>query len=249
MIRVKICGLVRRDDMLGAVEAGADALGFVFASGSPRRADPEVVATIVPELPDGVAAIGVFRDQCPHYVRDIAAFCRLDAVQLHGREDAEYIQQLGLGALQVVTLGRAGRSANLALGRGPFLLDGERPGSGQTVDWSQARRIARCTRLVLAGGLDPLNVGAAVSMVRPWGVDASSGLESSPGCKDGQKMRAFVARARAADARAADACALGGSPRTRPAPEQDANQRGKPADQDGKRAWITGWPPLERETA
>jgi phosphoribosylanthranilate isomerase len=210
VIRVKICGLTRRDDVLWALDAGADAVGFVFAQESPRRADPGVVAGVIAELPTEVITVGVFRDQDWGLVRRLTQACGLGLVQLHGDEDAAGARALGVPVLKAMALvpgdaddpATAGRIARY--GNGPVLLDAASPGSGRTADWAQARRVARCRKVVLAGGLGPHNVAAAIAAVGPWAVDASSGLESVPGVKDPEKVRAFVARARAAGDRYLD---------------------------------------------
>jgi phosphoribosylanthranilate isomerase len=207
--RIKICGLTRLDDALLAAELGADALGFVFAPGSRRRADPEAVSRIVEALPPYVTAVGVFMDQPAREVRSIAESCRLDLVQLHGSEDQAYVDGLGLKTLKSVSLAR--REDVEVLARyprlGAFLLDAvsgsERGGTGVTFDWSWAAEAGRYGRIVLAGGLHPGNVADAIRVVSPWAVDVCSGTETSAGVKDPEKLRAFVHNVRRADALAA----------------------------------------------
>ena len=196
--RVKICGLTRRDDALWAAEAGADALGFVFAPRSRRRADPEVVARTVGELPPFVTAVGVFQDQPPEEVRGVVRGCGLGLAQLHGAEDAAYAANLGVPVLKAVGLGRREDLALLDAypGLSAFLLDAPVGGSGRNFDWEWAVEAGRRARIVLAGGLNPDNVAEAVLRVRPWAVDTCTGTEKSPGLKDPEKVRLFIERAK-----------------------------------------------------
>lgn len=198
--KVKICGLTRRDDALWAAEAGADALGFVFAPQSRRRADPETVARTVGELPPFVTAVGVFQNQPLEEVRGVVRGCGLGLAQLHGAEDAAYVAALGVPVLKAMGLGRREDLALLDAypGLSAFLLDAPVGGSGQTFDWGWAAEASRRARIVLAGGLTPDNVAEAVRRVRPWAVDTCSGTEASPGLKDPEKVRLFVERAKGA---------------------------------------------------
>jgi phosphoribosylanthranilate isomerase len=203
--RIKVCGLTRREDALYAAALGVDALGFVFAASSRRRADTGTVAAIVAELPPFVTAVGVFQDQPAAEVRRIAAECRLDLVQLHGSEGSAYIRDLGLKVLVAVSLTRREDLARLREypAACAFLLDagagGARGGSGRTFDWEWAVEAKKFGRVVLAGGLGPGNVAEAVRRVRPWAVDAASGTEVTPGQKDPEKLRRFVERIREVD--------------------------------------------------
>ena len=199
--RVKVCGLVRRDDALRAADLGADALGFVFAPGSRRRADPERVARIVEELPPFVVAVGVFRDQPVDEVRAVARACRLDLVQLHGSEAMAYIRELGLPVLKAFGVGPGWDPEALEPYRalGAFLLDAPGGGTGRTIPWEAARRARVYGRVVLAGGLHAGNVAEAVRFARPWAVDAASGTEAAPGIKDPVKLAAFLRAVREAD--------------------------------------------------
>jgi phosphoribosylanthranilate isomerase len=208
-VRVKICGIARPGWALAAAEAGADAVGLVFAEG-PRRVTPEVAAEIVRALPPWVTPVGVFVDEPPERVLAVARAVGLGAVQLHGDEPPEAMAALGtMKVIKAVRIGspgdlaaaRAWRERARALGRPPdaYLVDalvpgGPRGGTGRLADWSSARQLAEegFRPLVLAGGLGPENVAEAVRTVRPWGVDGSSGLESAPGVKDPARMRAFV---------------------------------------------------------
>jgi len=199
--RVKICGLTRREDVLYAVEAGADAVGFVFGPRSRRRADPETVASIVADLPPFVTAVGVFQNQPLEEVREIMARCRLGLAQLHGSEDLAYAQALGAPFLKAVSLSCREDLAELRRfpGAGAFLLDTGTGGTGRSFDWAWAVEAQRVARIVLAGGLTPDNVAAAVRQVRPWAVDCCSGTEAIAGVKDPEKVRRFIAGAKGCD--------------------------------------------------
>lgn len=212
VVRVKICGLTHRDDALHAVECGADALGFVFAPRSRRRAEPAAVARIVAEVPRGVATVGVFQDQPLAVVREIVLGCGLDVAQLHGAEDSAYVRDLALPVLKAVGMLAPDDVARLAdyPGLGVFLLDAAHVefaaggglirtgGTGTPFDWSWATTARRCGRIVLSGGLRPDNVADAVRVARPWAVDVATGTESGPGRKDPALVREFVRRARRA---------------------------------------------------
>ena len=209
MVRVKICGITNPDDAAAAVEAGADALGFVFHRKSPRYVEPQVVKAIVASLPPFILPIGVFVNEEPKVVRDLMDACGLALVQLHGDESAGYCETLGRPVVKAI--GLKDRASLLALaeykGRAQvrgFLLDAFAPdlygGTGHTTNWSIASEIAKSMTVILAGGLTPENVAAAIGTVRPYAVDVSSGVEATPGNKDHVKMRAFVQAAKLAPA-------------------------------------------------
>ncbi|GIU83346.1 MAG: N-(5'-phosphoribosyl)anthranilate isomerase [Acidimicrobiales bacterium] len=197
---VKICGITSEDDALLAVALGADAVGFVFAP-SPRQIAPVLARDIARRLPPEVLTVGVFRDEAPERVVEIVHSAGLDAVQLHGHEtvaDATYVKQRVRVLIQAFT---AGDPAVERAGEYPadaYLLDGPVPGSGRVFDWTLTEALPVGSRLILAGGLDPENVQEAVSRVRPWGVDVSSGVERAPGRKDPIKLKEFIERARRA---------------------------------------------------
>lgn len=200
MIRVKICGLRRIEDAMLAAELGADALGFVFWPSSPRFLDPEGARAIVAALPPFVTTVGVFVDQPEGYVADVARLLNLGAVQLHGEEVVESYGSLSGRVIKSVAV-RDGQDCLAAVSAVPagatVLLDAHDPirrgGTGRTVDWTQAASAARLRPVILSGGLTADNVGDAVRTVRPYAVDVSSGVESSPGIKDPEKLRALFA--------------------------------------------------------
>ena len=199
---VKICGLTNEDDALLAVAMGADALGFVFAP-SPRQVHPEVVRDILKRLPHDTLTIGVFRNETPERVVDIVARTGLKGAQLHGGETAEDLRLVRLRVPFVIQALPAGDARLAGAGLGPeaadvVLVDSPTPGSGEVFDWSLAEGAPDGVRLMLAGGLNPDNVEAAIRKVRPWGVDSASGTEAKPGKKDATKVRLFVARAKEA---------------------------------------------------
>lgn len=201
MVKVKICGITNRDDAQTAVEAGADALGFVMYKKSPRWVEPAVARAIIAELPPFILPIGVFVNEDVGTVRSLVDECGFALAQLHGDESASYCQQLGRPTLKALRLKDRGSFLALAEFQGRagvrgFLIDAfsEKAygGTGQTVDWTLAAEVAGTIPILLAGGLTPLNVAEAVQRVRPYGVDVSSGVELTPGKKDREKVQAFL---------------------------------------------------------
>ncbi len=204
MTRVKICGITCAEDAAAAARAGADALGFVFAPGSPRRASPEAIVAITAALPPFIAAVGVFVNQPLEEVIELAARCRLHVVQLHGDEDGEFARRLPFPVIRAVRVRDESSLAPLAAYPArAFLLDAFQEdragGTGRTFPWALALRAKAAGPIILSGGLGPENVGEAVRLVRPYAVDASSGLECLPGRKDHRKVEEFIAHVRAAD--------------------------------------------------
>jgi phosphoribosylanthranilate isomerase len=207
---VKICGITSADDARLAVEAGADALGFVFWPMSPRKVDPARAAAIARELPPFVLRVGVFVDMKRDEMARIADTVGLDMLQLHGDEPPEALAGLPRRVVKAVRVGKgfaveeAVRYAGQAAG---LLVDTRLPGetqlpggTGVPFDWSLVKGVAaRVPFLMLAGGLSPSNVAEAVRAVRPHAVDVSSGVETLPGRKDPARMRAFVEAARSAE--------------------------------------------------
>jgi phosphoribosylanthranilate isomerase len=194
---LKICGITNQEDADAAVSAGATALGFNFYPRSPRYIAPERAAGIA--SPAGVRRVGVFVDEPPERVEEIARAAALNVAQLHGKEALDVYPALTVWKSVRVVPGFdiAGYDACPAEA---LLLDGPAAelygGAGKTFDWSLAGVATR--RIILAGGLDESNVARAIAMVRPWGVDACSRIESAPGRKDRARMSRFLAAARAA---------------------------------------------------
>ncbi|MCP9452098.1 MAG: phosphoribosylanthranilate isomerase [Nitrospira sp.] len=205
MVKVKICGITNHDDAHLAVEAGADALGFVLYRQSPRYVRPETVRAIVASLPPFVVSIGVFVNEHAEVVRQLMDDCGLVLAQLHGDESSSYCETLGRPTIKAVRL--KDRHSLLAVaefhgraGVRGFVVDAFSEqaygGTGRPVDWTLAGEIARTAPVLLAGGLTPDNVGEAIRSVRPYGVDVSSGVEARPGKKDPVKVKSFVEAAK-----------------------------------------------------
>jgi phosphoribosylanthranilate isomerase len=188
---VKICGLTTGEGVSAATEAGADAIGFVFAP-SKRQVTAQQAARLARDV--SVARIAVMQHPAQAELDEVWSAFRPDALQT----DIDDLPRLRVPAgLQVIPVIRAGREL---AGTVPprVLFEGPRSGTGETADWAAAARLARTTQLVLAGGLTAANVAAAVASVRPFGVDVSSGVESAPGVKDPARIHEFVRAARAA---------------------------------------------------
>ncbi len=197
---IKICGITNLDDALFAVREGATAVGFVFHPPSPRGVTEETAREIIARIPREVWKVGVFVDRDPADIERIAAACGLDVAQLHGSESPAQAPR-GLRVWKAVRVGPGGPETGWpAEAAEAFVLDTATSagfgGTGQTFPWHLARSFPG--KVVLAGGLDASNVAEAVRLAQPWGVDASSRLESAPGRKDPAKVREFVRAARAA---------------------------------------------------
>lgn len=198
---VKVCGVTNEEDALLAVAMGADAVGFVFAP-SRRQVAPQRAAEIVRRLPAEIVTVGVFRDESRDRVVETAHRARLRAVQLHGHEspaDTHWIHQRVSLIIKAFAAGDPQLDHADEYAADAFLIDSATPGSGEVFDWSLAEGAPSNRRIILAGGLTPENVADAVRVVRPWGVDVSTGVEAAPGRKDARKMRAFVEAAKAAE--------------------------------------------------
>ena len=200
-IKVKVCGITNAEDALDAVDAGADALGFIFYEKSPRYVVPAVAARIIAGLPPLITPVGVFVNEGLATVRSIMDTCGLAMAQLHGDESASYCLELARPAMKALRLKNRGSLLALAeyQGRGGvrgFVLDTFSElaygGTGQVTDWGLAAEVAKSTPILLAGGLTPENVTEAIRTVHPYGVDVSSGVESAPGKKDHVKVHAFL---------------------------------------------------------
>jgi phosphoribosylanthranilate isomerase len=197
MLLVKICGLTRLEDAEAAVAAGARALGFVFWPESPRFVDPHRARAIVSALPAFVTTVGIFVNQPIEYVNGVASLVRLSAVQLHGEETVDYASAAARPVVKAIAVNPTTQAdaADAWPLRMTVLLDVHDPrrrgGTGRTIDWTVAATIAARRRVILAGGLTADNVAEAVSRVRPFGIDVSSGVERSPGIKDHARIRAL----------------------------------------------------------
>ncbi|MCW5581543.1 MAG: phosphoribosylanthranilate isomerase [Luteimonas sp.] len=208
--RIKFCGMTRPGDVRLAGELGVDAVGFVFAERSRRRVEPKQAAAMREALAPMVDAVALFMDNAEDEVRQIVGLVRPSLLQFHGDESEAFCRGFGLPYLKAVAMGGGEPLDPLALhARFPtaagFVLDGHVPGgaggSGRAFDWSRVPRGITKPFLV-AGGLTPDNVHAAIHATRPWGVDVAGGVETSgrePGIKDGARMRRFVEEVRRAD--------------------------------------------------
>ncbi len=197
---VKICGVTNEDDALLAVAMGADAVGFIFAP-STRQIAPQKVFDITRRLPPEVLTVGVFRNDLPSRVVEIAHKAGVKAVQLHGRETPDQTKEIA-GHFRWVIKAFAAGDENLPkadrYGTDMVLVDAPDPGSGQVFDWNLVGDAPDSMKLILAGGLTPANVAGAIAEVEPWGVDVASGVESSPGKKDPIKVMRFIEAAKEA---------------------------------------------------
>jgi phosphoribosylanthranilate isomerase len=206
MTRVKCCGMTRVEDAVLAAELGADAIGLIFTARSRRQVGVDRARAIARALPPMVTTVALFMDEDAAFVDEVIATVQPDLLQFHGAESDPWCAQFGRPYLKAVAMGE-GREALPRLrafpGAAGLVLDGhglgEAGGSGKAFDWSlMPRDLAQ--PVILAGGLQPGNVGEAIRIARPWGVDVSSGIESAPGIKDPARLAAFLAAVRAADA-------------------------------------------------
>ena len=203
-VRIKFCGITRAEDADAAIAAGVDALGFVLTRHSSRHVEPAEAAKIARGLPPFISTVALFMDDDPDWIDEAIDNLNPDLLQFHGNEspaDCElhacpYLKSVPMGSISDVPSYVAAYSGATGL-----LLDanaiGEAGGSGHSFDWTRAPDLPK--PMILAGGLDAMNVGRAIRLTRPYGVDVSSGIEVSPGIKDARKMRDFVAAVRAAN--------------------------------------------------
>ena len=220
MVRVKVCGITSLGDAMTCVEAGADALGFIFVEGTPRFVTPAQVAPIVRSLPPFITPVGVFWDHPAGHVKAVAEACGLRALQFHGDEKPEDLTGYALPLIKTVKMPPASTLEGLPEYRtreswqalqyrqvaSAILLDSAaRWSEGETRDpleWTLARTIvsshSHAMPVILSGGLTAANVARAIAVVRPYGVDVDSGVEASPGRKDHHKVRRFIEEARRA---------------------------------------------------
>jgi len=215
MTWVKICGITNLEDALVAVEAGADAVGFVFHEKSPRKVDVETVRAIVAELPERVEKVGVFVEQNSNEIRGIVERAGLSVVQLHSANGLVDVGSWRIDGIKSVVAiasehlleGEVVIAGNFASDLYALLVDSrskEMPGgTGRRFDWQEARtairELSEVAPVAVAGGLNHENVAEAIGVLKPWGVDVASGVEARPGKKDPEKVRAFVKAVREAD--------------------------------------------------
>ena len=199
MTLVKVCGITSVEDAQLAADAGADAIGLIFAP-SPRRVEEERARNIADVLPDEVLKVGVFVNEEPRNILWLAEEVGLDYAQLHGDENPETVSELRSAGLKVVKALRVRDAASVEALKhyepDLFLLDSysekARGGTGKKFDWELAKTLGRYANILVSGGLAPENVRAAVEFFEPYGVDASSSLEDAPGIKNGERVRRFV---------------------------------------------------------
>lgn len=204
-VKVKICGITNAPDALAAVEAGADALGFMFYEPSPRHIAIRQAAEIIRELPPFILKAGVFVDASEDVVLRAIGDCGLNLLQFHGQETPEYCTQFGLMSMKAFRIRDAASLTSLQnYATDAWLLDAfnadKLGGTGEKFNWELAIEAKKSGRpIFLAGGLTPDNVAGAVQMVQPFGVDVSSGVEAAPGKKDHGKVREFIKAARSVE--------------------------------------------------
>jgi phosphoribosylanthranilate isomerase len=191
---VKICGMTRGEDADTAVRAGAAAIGFIFWPESPRFIDPFRARRITRTLPPFVTPVGVFVNQPAEYVNQVATLVGLGAVQLHGDENPEYARAMVRPVVKAISTIHRDTAQNWPANV-MLLVDAHDPvkrgGTGAKADWNAAGQLARERRILLAGGLTPETVAAAIAAVHPFGIDVSSGVERAPGIKDPERITAL----------------------------------------------------------
>ena len=223
MIRVKVCGITSIDDARTCVDAGADALGFIFVENTPRFVTPELVAPIVRYLPPFVTPVGIFWDHPTGYVKAVAEACGLRALQFHGDEKPEDLEDFSLPVIKTIKMPPASTIDGLPEYRAKefltafsyqkvataVLLDSVArwsEGAGRDpIEWTLAANMVErfnarpsLPRVILSAGLTPETVARAIAVVKPYAVDVDSGVEAKPGRKDPDKVRRFIAAARSA---------------------------------------------------
>jgi phosphoribosylanthranilate isomerase len=203
MTKIKICGITREEDALFCAEQGADFTGFIFVPSTPRYLEPEKAAAIAAKMRERETRpkmVGVFRDASNDYIREIHNLVGFDVVQLHGGETDDAIRELGIPAIKTLRVADTLPDTHAAPNAAWLLFDtyDERRagGTGRRFDWSLLATYERSKPFFLSGGIDPENVVAAISLVRPDAIDLSSGVESSPGVKDHDKIARLFERVR-----------------------------------------------------
>jgi phosphoribosylanthranilate isomerase len=202
VVRVKICGITNVRDAEHAVSCGADAIGFIFAE-SPRRVDVRTAENIIQAVGPWVTTVGVFVNEKPEKILQIAKTCRLSAIQLHGDEKESDVRRLqGLKVIKAIRVAEKKDLAEVKNFRSAhaFLFDTKKTGvyggTGHRFDWSILKGKRLSAPMILSGGLDPSNVNGAVKMLKPYGVDVSSCVEKRPGVKDFKKVEEFIRNAK-----------------------------------------------------
>ena len=205
MVRVKICGIANIRDAHGAIEFGTDALGFIFYPKSPRYVPPEKAKEMIQKLPREMIRVGVFVNQEIEKVKEIARFCDLTLIQLHGDESPQYCSEFPISCLIKAVSPQSEEDVQKIKDYpvGAILVDAYKPGcyggTGKISDWRLARKVKEAHQLILAGGLNTENIREAIEAVRPQAVDINSGVEISPGKKDHKKMRKIIESVREAE--------------------------------------------------
>jgi len=206
MVKVKICGITNYEDALFAVESGAHALGFIFASG-PRRIEPAAAREIIRKLSPFIKTVGVFVDEAPDKIKEVAGYCGLDLVQLHGNESPDICERFMPWVIKAVRVkdpssvkgleGYKGKARGILLDTYSEKVSG---GTGMTFNWELAVEAKGAGMpVILAGGLGPSNIAEAVSRVKPYAVDVSSGVEERPGKKNHALIRELFDKIKAQD--------------------------------------------------
>jgi phosphoribosylanthranilate isomerase len=199
---IKICGITNEADALLAVGLGADAVGVIFAP-SPRQVSLATAGDIVRRLPVETMTIGVFRDEAPSRVVEIANQLGFRGVQLHGHEpnaEVRFIAERVPLVIRALPAGDPAIGQFSESGADLLMIDGPNPGSGELFDWRLAEGVANPERLIVSGGLNAGNVHAAIEQLRPFGVDVATGVEMAPGVKDPRKLKGFIEAVRSLDA-------------------------------------------------
>ena len=204
MVKVKICGITNLEDAIAAAEAGADALGFVFYPESPRFVDPTTARDIISKLPVFITSVGVFVDESEGVIRRILRESGVQLLQFHGSESPILCTRFREKVIKAIKIKDAESINNMRMfDLDTFLLDTyndeAKGGTGRSFDWKIATMAKEHGRIILSGGLTPSNVGEALNIVKPYGVDVSTGVEKSPGKKDHIKVREFIKEVRGFD--------------------------------------------------
>jgi phosphoribosylanthranilate isomerase len=204
--RIKICGMTDQKEAAHAIGCGVDALGFIFFQKSPRNIDPNRAKDIIGTFPPFVDAVGVFVNENPEVIVEIIKYCRLTTVQLHGSESPEYCQQIPGRIVKAFQVAPSMKPDDLSAYDdvvSGFLLDTYhkkiKGGTGETFDWSRVEKLRPQKPVILAGGITPDNAAEAIHQVKPYGIDANSGLETAPGRKDIDKITRLIQTVRLTD--------------------------------------------------